>query len=172
MKTFHEPHKQPSIWKGAFVLLSGVVLASFGCGGGGHHAQLRAMDATPQESAIDVSLDGNSFASNVAYGTASDYGSVGAGSRHLQIYPTGVATPYIDETISLSSGDKYTAVSANVLSNANTILLVDEGSPPASDAAELRIVNASPALGTVDIYIVSRRHEPRVCFTNDQRAGV
>ena len=155
MKTSHEPYKQLSIWKGAFVLLSGVVVASFGCGGGGHHAQLRAMDATPQESAIAVSLDGNSFASNVAYGTASDYGSVGAGSRHLQIYPTGVATPYIDETISLSSGDKYTVVSANVLSNANTILLVDESSAPASNAAELRIVNASPALGTADVYIVS-----------------
>ncbi len=155
VKTWHESHKQASIWRAAFVLLIGALLASTGCGGGGHHAQLRAMDATPQESAIDVSLDGNSFASNVAYGTASDYDSVGVGSRHLQIYPLGVATAFIDETISLTSGDKYTVVAANVLSSANTILLVDESSTPGADVAELRIVNASPALGTVDVYIVA-----------------
>ncbi len=80
---------------------------------------------------------------------------MGSGSHTLEIYPPGVATPYINETISLTSGDKYTVISANVLSSANTLLLIDENSTPASNTAELRIVNASPALGTVDVYIVS-----------------
>jgi hypothetical protein len=136
------------------LLLTGAVFASFGCGSSSK-AQLRAMDATPQESEIDVSLDSNSLASNIAYGTASDYSSVGSGSHTLEIYPPGVATPYINETISLTSGDKYTVLSANVLSSANALLLIDENSSPASNTAELRIVNASPALGTVDVYIVS-----------------
>jgi hypothetical protein len=136
------------------LLLTGAVIALSGCGSG-DKTQLRAMDATPQESEIDVSIDGNSFASNVAYGTASDYVSVGSGSHTLQVYPPGVATAYIDKTISLTSGDKYTVLSANVLSSANALLLVDENSTPASNTAELRIVNASPALGTVDVYIVS-----------------
>lgn len=150
MKVLHNPIRQVAVF-----LLTGAVLASSACGGSSHKTQLRAMNATPQESEIDVSLDSNSFASNVAYGTASDYSSVGAGSHTLQIYPPGVATAFIDETISLTSGDKYTVVSANVLSSANTILLIDENSTPASKTAELRIVNASPALGTVDVYIVS-----------------
>jgi hypothetical protein len=137
-----------------FLLLAGALLVSSGCGSS-DKAQLRAMDATPQESDIDVSLDSNTFASNVAYGTASDYSSVGSGSHTLQVYPPGVATAYIDQTISLTSGDKYTVLSVNVLSNANALLLVDEKSTPASNTAELRIVNASPALGTVDVYIVS-----------------
>jgi hypothetical protein len=135
--------------------LAGVVFAVSGCGGHSDKAQLRAIDATPQESAIDVSLDSNSFASNVAYGTASGYSSVDSGSHNLQVFPLGVATPYINQTISLTSGDKYTVLSANVLSSANALLLVDETSTPASNTAELRIVNASPALGTVDVYIVS-----------------
>lgn len=150
MKILHSPTRQVAV-----LLLTGAMFASSGCGGGGDKAQLRAMDATPQESEIDVSLDSNSFASNVAYGTASDYSSVGSGSHTLQIYPPGVATPYIDETISLTSGDKYTVLSANVLSSANALLLIDENSSPASNTAELRIVNASPAIGTVDVYIVS-----------------
>jgi hypothetical protein len=149
VKVLQNPTRQVVI-----LLLTGAVFASFGCGSG-DKTQLRAMDATPQESEIDVSLDGNSFASNVAYGTASDYSSVGSGSHTLQVYPPGVATAYIDQTISLTSGDKYTVLSANVLSSANALLLVDENSTPASNTAELRIVNASPALGTVDVYIVS-----------------
>ena len=149
MKVLQSPTRQVVI-----LLLTGAVFASSGCGSG-DKTQLRAMDATPQESEIDVSLDGNSFASNVAYGTASDYSSVGSGSHTLQVYPPGVATAYIDQTISLTSGDKYTVLSANVLSSANALLLVDENSTPASNTAELRIVNASPALGTVDVYIVS-----------------
>lgn len=60
-----------------------------------------------------------------------------------------------DETISLTSGDKYTVLSANVLSSANALLLIDDNSTPASNTAELRVVNASPVLGTVDVYIVS-----------------
>lgn len=149
MKVLHSPTRQVVI-----LLLTGAVLVSSACGGS-HKAQLRAMDATPQESAIDASLDSNSFASDVAYGTASDYSSVSSGSHTLEIYPQGIATPFIDETISLTSGDKYTVLSANVLSSANTVLLSDEKSTPASNTAELRIVNASPDLGTVDVYIVS-----------------
>jgi hypothetical protein len=137
------------------LLLAGGVLALSACGGSGDKAKLRAMDATPQESEVDVSLDGNSFASNVAYGTASSYSSVGSGSHTVQFYPKGVATAYLDQTISLTSGDKYTVISANVLSIANALLLIDENSTPASKTAELRVVNASPALGTVDVYIVS-----------------
>jgi hypothetical protein len=150
VKVLHSPTREVVVF-----LLTGAVLALFACGGSGGKAQIRAMDATPQESEIDVSVDSNSFASNVAYGTASGYSSVGSGSHTLQIYPSGVATPYIDETISLTSGDKYTVLSANVLPSANALLLKDENSTPASNTAELRIVNASPALGTVDIYIVS-----------------
>ena len=150
MKILHSPTRQVAVF-----LLTGAVLASSACGGSGHKAQLRAMDATPQESGIDVSFDSNSLASNVAYGTASDYSSVGSGSHTLEIYPQGIATPFIDETISLTSGDKYTVLSANVLSSANALLLIDEKSTPASNTAGLRIVNASPDLGTVDVYIVS-----------------
>jgi hypothetical protein len=99
------------------LLLTGAVFASSGCGSG-DNTQLRVMDATPQESEIDVSLDGNSFASDVAYGTDSSYSSVSSGSHTLQVYPPGVATAYIDQTISLTSGDKYTVLSANVLASA------------------------------------------------------
>ena len=134
-------------------LVIGALLILMGCGSS--KAKLRVMNATPDEAQIDVSLASTSFATGVSYGTATGYSSVTSGSRDLQIYPSGVATAYIDKTIDLSSGSSYTAMSINVLSSATALLLTDNNSTPASNTAGLRIVNASPGLGTVDVYVVS-----------------
>ena len=83
-------------------LLVGALLALMGCGSS--KATLRVLNATPNESQIDVSLDSTSFATSVSYGTATGYSSVTSGSRDLEIYPSGVTTAYINATIDLSSG--------------------------------------------------------------------
>jgi hypothetical protein len=125
VKILHSPTRQVAV-----LLLAGAVLASSACGGSGDKTQLRAMNANPARIRKSTSRSiATALASNVAYGTASDYSSVGSGSHTLLVYPPGVATPYIDDTISLTSGDKYTVVSANVLSNANALLLIDETPP-------------------------------------------
>jgi Domain of unknown function (DUF4397) len=109
-------------------LLVGALLALMGCGSS--KATLRVLNATPNESQIDVSLDSTSFATSVSYGTATGYSSVTSGSRDLEIYPSGVTTAYINTTIDLSSGSTYTVMSANVLSNASALLLTDDNSTP------------------------------------------
>jgi hypothetical protein len=134
-------------------LMIAALLALMGCGSG--KATLRVMNATPNESQIDVSIDSTSFATSVSYGTATGYSSVTSGSRDLEIYPSGVTTAYINKTIDMSPGGTYTVMSANVLSSASALLLTDDNSTPSSNTAELRIVNASPGLGTVDVYVVS-----------------
>jgi len=53
VKVLHNPIRQVAVF-----LLTGAVLASSACGGSSHKTQLRAMNATPQESEIDVSLEG------------------------------------------------------------------------------------------------------------------
>src|ERR1700676_172544 len=131
----------------------GALLALIGCSSG--TATLRVMNATPNESQIDVSLDSTSFATSVSYGTATGYSSVTSGSRNLKIYASGVTTAYLNTTIDLGSGGTYTVMPANVLSSATALLLTDNNSTPASNTAALRIVNASPGLGTVDVYLVS-----------------
>jgi hypothetical protein len=71
-------------------LLVGALLALMGCGSS--KATLRVLNATPNESQIDVSLDSTSFATSVSYGTATGYSSVTSGSRDLEIYPSGVTS--------------------------------------------------------------------------------
>jgi hypothetical protein len=136
-----------------FGLLSlAVILLSVGCGSSG--TKFRVMNAVIDESSVDVMLDGTKVATE-AYGVAPTYISVSSGSRHLQIEPTGSSTPFIDQTLSLSSGNNYTVVAVNFSSSHQVLVLSDQNSAPASGDIAIRIVDASPELGSVDVYIVA-----------------
>ena len=79
----------------AFVL--GIISFSTGCGGSGK-TELRVLQASPDETTgLDVLIDSNTLFSNIALGTPSSYSSVSAGSRHLQIEPSGSTTPVVDD---------------------------------------------------------------------------
>lgn len=129
-----------------------VILLSVGCGSSG--TKFRVMNAVIDESSVDVLLDGTKVATE-AYGVAPTYISVSSGSRHLQIEPTGSSTPFIDQTLSLSSGNNYTVVAVNFSSSHQALVLSDQNSAPASGDIAIRVVNASPSLGAADAYIVA-----------------
>ena len=133
-----------------------IVLASFtiGCGSSSN-ARIRLVNATPDESGLDLLVDTKSVASGVGYGSASAYTSVGSGSRQLQVEPTGSTTVLIDRTDSVSSGANLSLVSLNFSFNISSILLTDDNSAPTSGNFKLRIFNASPGMGPQDVYLVT-----------------
>ena len=135
------------------LLAIGLALLLTACGNG--NLQMRFVNTSPGESSLDYSLDGTTVASGVAYGTGSNYESTIPGSRHLQVYPSGMTNAIIDQTINLSSSTDYSLVAINYSSRISSILLTDDNSMPSSANVKLRIVNASPGLGTVDAYVVT-----------------
>jgi hypothetical protein len=139
---------------GAGLLISIAIVTAVGCGGGGTHTQLRVLQASPDEASIDVLIDGKTIDSSVGYATPTSYTSVSAGSRHLQVEPTGSSTPIIDETITLNSGTKSTLITANFASAIMPVLLADDTTAPSSGNIKLRFVNAGTAAGDVDIYVL------------------
>jgi len=134
------------------VLSLGVILLSTGCGTSSK-TQFRVMNASPDESNLDVLIDGKSVATNLAYATATGYLSVSSGSRHLQIEPSGTTTPILDQMITLNSGTDTTILAANVSSSITAVVLADDNSAPSSGNIKLRLVNASPSLGPADVYV-------------------
>jgi len=140
------------------VVLAGFLLFSLGCGGSGSssHTQLRIMQASPNETNVDVSIDGKTVASDVGYESTTGYMSVDSGSRHVQIFATGTTSnPLIDETISVTSGTSYTYLISNFSSSLDFPQFVDDNSAPATGDFKLRIIHASPSLGaSADVYIV------------------
>ena len=122
--------------------------------GCGHtDAQLRFVNTSPGEPSLN-SLDGTTVATGVAYGTGGSYSSTLPGPRHLNVYSSGTTNAIVNQTISLSSGTDYSLFAINFSFDITAILLADDNSTPSSGNVKLRVLNASPGLGAVDVYVV------------------
>jgi hypothetical protein len=137
----------------AMVCAASILLIA-GCGGGGK-TRFRFMNAVPDESNLEVLVNGTSVASNVAYGTTNGYQSVTSGSQQVVIEPSGSSTALLTQSITFSSGTDTTVIASNFSSNISTFVLTDDNSAPASGNFKLRIVNCAPGLGGADVYIVT-----------------
>ena len=140
------------------LLLAGILLAiwpALGCLNSGGTAQLRLLNASPGEASLNGFLGSSTFAMNVAYATASDYVQVVAGSPTLVVAPPGATTALTSQTPSLVSGTFYTVLVSGYPASVSTILLTDNNSPPPAAKMNLRVINASPSLGTADVYVVA-----------------
>jgi hypothetical protein len=138
----------------AGLLCLGTMLLTLGCGGGGA-TRFRMVNAVPDESNLDVLVDSTTVATNIAYGTSTNYQSVKSGSRQVQFEPSGTTTSLLQQSISFSSGSDTTLIASNFSSSITALVLADDNSAPSSGDFKLRVVNASPSLGTADVYIVA-----------------
>jgi len=130
------------------VSLLSAVLTSTGCGSS--NANVRLVNAMTGTSSIDMLLDHKSTITGIAYGTASGYVKAGRGSHNLIVENTGSSSPLINQTGSFSSGD--TTV---VATNSSAMVLTDDNSAPSAGNIKIRVINASPSLGSADVYIVA-----------------
>ena len=140
------------------LLLAGVLVAlwpALGCLNNGGTAQVRLLNASPEEASLNGFLGSSTFAANVAYATASDYVPVVAGSPTLVVAPPGATTALTTQTLSLVSGTFYTVLVSGYPGSLASILLTDNNSPPPPAKMNLRLINASPSLGTADVYVVA-----------------
>ena len=141
---------------GAGLLMLTAIFIAIGCsGGGGSHTQLRILQASPDEAAVDILIDGKTIVPSVGYAAPTSYTSVNSGSRHLQVEPSGTTTPVIDETITLNSGTHYTLITDNFAAAITPVLLTDDNTAPSSGNIKLRFVNAGAGAGDVDIYVLT-----------------
>jgi len=137
---------------GVCVLL--LTLFTAGCGGGGSSASLRIVQASPDEGSVNVLVDSKTLSTDIPYAGNTGYLSVNSGSRNLQVESTSSSTPIVNQTLNLASTTETTVIVANYSANIAGIALTDNNTAPTSGDIELRIMNASPAIGSADVYIV------------------
>ena len=137
----------------AILTVGGLFVAS-GCGGGSQ-AKLRVVNASPNETGIDVLIDGKSVATGIAYGSNSDYLTVDAGSRHIQVQATSTTNILLDQNLSFNSDTETTYLATNFAASISAMVLSDDRTAPTSGNVNLRVVNAALSMGPVDVYIVT-----------------
>lgn len=135
------------------VSMSSLIL-TLSCGNGGT-SQVRLLNASPGEAALTASLAGTTIGSGVQYGTASSYTSVTSGSPTLSVTDATTSNVIINQSISLGASGYYTILAGNYSSAINATVLADNNTTPSSGSVSIRIVNASPLLGTADVYVLA-----------------
>jgi hypothetical protein len=129
-----------------------LIAATIGCGSSGT-ANLRVLDAAPNEPQINTIVDGTTVNSNLAYLANTGYISVSSGSRHIQVEPINSATPIVDTTITLADSTNTTVIVTGT-TGITPIVLTDETTAPNSGTAQIRLVNAAPSMASSDVYVV------------------
>jgi hypothetical protein len=126
-------------------------------------AQIRAVHASPDAPAVDVYVEGvtTPLFTDVAYGEATDYFQVEAGTYNIQLRPAGAAasTDPVFETgdVTLGANVTVTALAAGLLNSMDAadrfriIPLAENFGATAANSARVRVVHASPDAPTVDI---------------------
>ena len=102
---------------------------------------------------MDVDFEKGKDISGLAYGEASRFVPVLAGTQQIQVTASGTDFVAIDVAPTLEKMTAYTVLAINELANIEPLLLVDDLSSPAKGFLKLRVVHAAPAAPAVDVYV-------------------
>lgn len=135
------------------LLIAGLLALTVACGSSSK-TQARFVQASPDAGNLDVALNSKTTFTNVAFGQNTGYQSVPAGSQKLEVRTAGTTNDLISSTIDLGSGFT-TILSTGYLSSIAAVVLPDTNTAPSTGNVSLRVINASPTAGSIDVYIVA-----------------
>lgn len=137
-----------------------IVVIGIGCGttkSSSSNAQMRILHLSPGEPNLDLSIDNKAVSTGIAYGVPTAFVTVTGGNHELKVNQSNTNTNIFDILKEpFASGTFYTYL---IVGNAPTPVgqkLVDDHSlPTTSGDFKIRVINASPDSGPVDVYIVT-----------------
>lgn len=115
---------------------------------------LRVLHASPDAPNVDVLIDGAAVLENVSYQAGSGYLAVTEGQRKVELRVSGTDTIALSETVTLANTGYYSAIAQNEVSQLELEVL-DDSERYKNDSADVTVVHASPAAGTVDVYVTA-----------------
>lgn len=139
----------------ALALLLASLLASCGGGEDRSKAQLRLVNASGGYAALDLYVDEKRLQSAVAYGATDRYVEVDPDQTFTEVTRGGTTTPLVTTTPALAEGDRYTLVAYGAEGALKAALLDDNASEPDSGKVRLRVLNAAPEAGNVDVFLTA-----------------
>jgi hypothetical protein len=124
-------------------------------------ANVRVAHLSPNAPNVDVYVDGSAVLEDVPFGAVSDYLEVPAGERQVEITAAGDPdTSVFEGAVPVEADADYTVAATGELGEMadrpfEPLVLEDDTSAPADDAARVRLVHASPDAPDVDVTVAS-----------------
>ncbi|MGR5350815.1 DUF4397 domain-containing protein [Vibrio sp. DNB22_19_2] len=103
---------------------------------------------------VDVSLDGTTVLSDVAFKTISTYQTLASDSYQVQVDAQGIATPIISADLAFDPGNSYSVYAIGLVSDIEA-LVVEDNRRSIATSAVLNVTHAAanPAAASVDVYL-------------------
>ncbi len=140
------------IWAAAGALLAAALLAA--CGGGADRtkAQVRLVNASSGYAQLDWRVDDQLRQGAVAYGETASYAEADPGKTNT-LLRAGSGTALLSFNPAVSERKHYTLLAYGPQGSLKQLLLDDEAGAPADNRSLLRVVNAAPDAGALDVYL-------------------
>ena len=125
------------------------------CGGGEDRtkAQVRLVNASSGYPSLDLIVDGQGRQAAVAYGATESYIEIDPGKTASNINSAGSSTALLSFTPSLSKSNHYTLLAWGVQGALKQLQLDEDLGAPDTNKTLLRIFNAAPDAGALDVYL-------------------
>jgi hypothetical protein len=117
-------------------------------------AFVRVINAEPGNTAFDIFADDQKIFNSVAFKSVTPYTEVPDQRYTFRLRPAGQnsAQPAAENSEGLGAGKHYTIVVMPDNNNKTTFYIVNDNlTNPATDAAQLRVIHASPDAGEIDV---------------------
>lgn len=118
-------------------------------------AQVRLVNASVGYAALDLREEGELRQGGVAYASSASYGQVDPTPDELSVHAAGSSTVLVSIQPKLDKNRHYTLLAFGNAGALRTELLDDQVGEPDSGRTQLRVVNAAPDAGTVDVYLTA-----------------
>jgi hypothetical protein len=137
----------------ALVVAAAVALTA--CGGGADRtkARVRLVNATSAYPSLDLGVDGSTRQSNVAYAGTAGYVDVDPGKTDSTLSQPTSAAALLSFKPDLSKDKYYSVLAYGTLGALKQVLLDDNAAAPDNNKTLLRVVNAAPDAGALDVYL-------------------
>ena len=139
------------------------MLISLGCGttstSSSRTTQLRVIPVAPSGPTLDLLIDNKSIFTSMAYGVPTAFTTVTAINHDFKLFDPAAGTDLLDNpTEPFTAGTTYTYLIVGAASSPTGIQgnkLTDDHTAPDKGNFKLRVVNGSPNVGAVDVYVIN-----------------
>lgn len=144
-----------SPWRWVVAVL-GCALLLAACGGGADRtkARVRLVNASAY-AGLDLTVDDTRRFSAVAYGGSAEFVEVSPSNTVSSISSAGSATSLLSFTPTLAKNKAYSVLAYGAQGSLAQVLLDENSNEPDTGKTLLRVVNAAPDAGSLDVYVTA-----------------
>lgn len=122
--------------------------------GQGASANIRVVQAVPNAPIVDLVVDDAApLVTGLNFRSATGFVRVQSGTRRIRLMSSAPVTTLLDDSVFFEFPRALTVISTGMVGGVEAVIAPDTAPLPIPGDIALRVIQASPAAGTVDVYI-------------------